>query len=299
MTIRRIEAGPRMSQAVIHGNTVYLAGQVGARRERAEQTKPILATIDRLLQAAGSDKSKILQAIIWLADMKDFAEMNAVWDNWVDAGTRRPAPPARPSSRRRNTRSRSSSPRRSEDGPGTVAISGSNSRRSSLRSGKRNCPGIPASLRRETCHQRVAVAGIGERDMGHRLVGAPGSPLDHEAWAAPATSSAAAISAHPPPSRGCVCSAALHGTRPSSHGPGAISAKLSSAASGTAARLISRSSRQNGLLRRRNGGRSARPTAAGGNLERPSRLAVTSVRVDPLRRSARIDKAGRAPAPPP
>ena len=83
--IRRIEAGPRMSQAVIHGNTVYLAGQVGEPGGSvAQQTKDILATIERLLKEAGSDKSKLLQAIIWLADMKDFAEMNSVWDKWVD-----------------------------------------------------------------------------------------------------------------------------------------------------------------------------------------------------------------------
>ena len=100
MSIRRIEAGPRMSQAVIHGNTVYLAGQVGAPGESVtEQTKAMLATIDRLLEQAGTDKSKILQAIIWLADMADFAEMNSVWDKWVDRATRRPAPPAKPSSR--------------------------------------------------------------------------------------------------------------------------------------------------------------------------------------------------------
>jgi enamine deaminase RidA (YjgF/YER057c/UK114 family) len=85
MPIRRIEAGPRMSQAVIHGNTVYLAGQVGAPgKSVAEQTRAILATIERLLNEAGSDKSKMLQAIIWLADMADFAEMNAVWDKWID-----------------------------------------------------------------------------------------------------------------------------------------------------------------------------------------------------------------------
>ena len=85
MTIRRIEAGPRMSQAVIHGNTVYLAGQVGAPgKSVTEQTKAVLAEVDRLLRESGSEKSKILQAIIWLADMADFAEMNAVWDQWVD-----------------------------------------------------------------------------------------------------------------------------------------------------------------------------------------------------------------------
>jgi enamine deaminase RidA (YjgF/YER057c/UK114 family) len=92
MSIRRIEVGPRMSQAVIHGNTVYLAGQVGTPgKSVAEQTKDVLASVDRLLKEAGSDKSKILQAIIWLADMADFAEMNSVWDKWVDG----PNAPAR------------------------------------------------------------------------------------------------------------------------------------------------------------------------------------------------------------
>ncbi|MGH6862577.1 MAG: RidA family protein [Phyllobacterium sp.] len=85
MSVRRIEAGPRMSQAVIHGNTVYLAGQVGgAGKSVTEQTKDILVSVDRLLKEAGTDKSKLLQAIIWLDDMKDFGEMNAVWDGWVD-----------------------------------------------------------------------------------------------------------------------------------------------------------------------------------------------------------------------
>jgi enamine deaminase RidA (YjgF/YER057c/UK114 family) len=91
MSIRRIEAGPRMSQAVIHGNTVYLAGQVGEPGASVtDQTKAVLASVDALLKEAGSDKSKILQAIIWLADMKDFGEMNAVWDAWTD-GTNTPA----------------------------------------------------------------------------------------------------------------------------------------------------------------------------------------------------------------
>jgi len=85
MTIRRIQPGPRMSQAVIHGNTVYLAGQVGAPGESVTaQTKAILATIDQLLAEVGSSKSKLLQTIIWLDDMANFAEMNAVWDAWVD-----------------------------------------------------------------------------------------------------------------------------------------------------------------------------------------------------------------------
>lgn len=85
MSIRRIEPGPRMSQAVVHGDKVYLAGQVGAPgKSVADQTTGILAEIDRLLALAGSDKSKILTAQIWLDDMRDFAEMNGVWDAWVD-----------------------------------------------------------------------------------------------------------------------------------------------------------------------------------------------------------------------
>ena len=73
-SIKRLHAGPRMSQAVIHGNTVYLAGQVGKPGGSvAEQTKDILDAIDKLLAEAGSHKSKLLQTITWLADMKDFA----------------------------------------------------------------------------------------------------------------------------------------------------------------------------------------------------------------------------------
>jgi enamine deaminase RidA (YjgF/YER057c/UK114 family) len=87
MTIRRIDLGSRMSDIVIHNNTIYLAGQVGTPGGNvATQTKEILATIDELLAKAGSDKTKILQAIIWLADMSTFAEMNAVWDGWVPQG---------------------------------------------------------------------------------------------------------------------------------------------------------------------------------------------------------------------
>ncbi len=84
MTITRLHSGPRMSQAVIHGDTVYLAGQVGAPGESAtKQTEAILAQIEALLAEAGSEKAKILSATIWLADMADFSEMNAVWDAWV------------------------------------------------------------------------------------------------------------------------------------------------------------------------------------------------------------------------
>lgn len=85
MTITRIHAGARMSQAVVHGDTVYLAGQVGAPGESVtSQTQAILGQIETLLAEAGSEKAKILSATIWLADMADFAEMNAVWDEWVD-----------------------------------------------------------------------------------------------------------------------------------------------------------------------------------------------------------------------
>jgi enamine deaminase RidA (YjgF/YER057c/UK114 family) len=78
-----------MSQAVVHGATVYLAGQVAGQakgKSVADQTREILATIDRLLAEAGSDKTKILSATIYLVDMAAFAEMNAVWDAWVPAG---------------------------------------------------------------------------------------------------------------------------------------------------------------------------------------------------------------------
>jgi enamine deaminase RidA (YjgF/YER057c/UK114 family) len=78
-----------MSQAVIHGDTVYLAGQVAGTAKGgsvAEQTKDILAGIDALLAEAGSDKTKLLSATIYLADIARFAEMNAVWDSWVAPG---------------------------------------------------------------------------------------------------------------------------------------------------------------------------------------------------------------------
>lgn len=89
MTIKRIDVGPRMSQAVIHGDTVYLAGQVALNSKGASvkaQTQDILARIGELLQQAGTDKSRLLSAQIWLADMATFNEMNAVWDAWVVPG---------------------------------------------------------------------------------------------------------------------------------------------------------------------------------------------------------------------
>jgi enamine deaminase RidA (YjgF/YER057c/UK114 family) len=86
-TITRFESGPRMSQAVTHGQTVYLAGQVGGPgKSVTEQTRSVLAEIDRLLQIAGTDKTRLLYVQIWLADIADFAEMNAVWDAWVPQG---------------------------------------------------------------------------------------------------------------------------------------------------------------------------------------------------------------------
>ena len=87
MSIQRLHSGQRMSQVVINGNTVYLAGQVAQRAPGAsvtEQTRDILARIDELLAEAGSDKSKLLSANLWISDMADFDEMNAVWDAWVD-----------------------------------------------------------------------------------------------------------------------------------------------------------------------------------------------------------------------
>ena len=83
--ITRIEPGPRMSAAVIHNGIAYLAGQVGAPGGSVtEQPQAVLAEVDRLLAAAGTSKARLLTAQIWLADMATFAEMNAVWDAWVD-----------------------------------------------------------------------------------------------------------------------------------------------------------------------------------------------------------------------
>jgi len=94
MTTKRLHVGRRMSQAVIHGGLVYLAGQVAqnaAGGSVSEQTKDILASIDDLLAQAGTDKSRLLTAQIWLADIAAFDEMNAVWDAWVSPDS----PPAR------------------------------------------------------------------------------------------------------------------------------------------------------------------------------------------------------------
>ncbi|HEY0439853.1 MAG TPA: RidA family protein [Xanthobacteraceae bacterium] len=89
MSIQRHETGPRMSQVVVHGDTVYLAGvvaQKSAGGSVAEQTREILGKIDGYLAQAGTDKSKLLSANIWITDMATFGEMNAVWDGWVSPG---------------------------------------------------------------------------------------------------------------------------------------------------------------------------------------------------------------------
>ena len=88
MSITRIDSGDRMSQAVVHNGIVYLAGQVGAPGEDAEaQTRAVLEKIDDLLARAGTDKTRILTAQVWVADIdRDFAPMNAVWDAWVARG---------------------------------------------------------------------------------------------------------------------------------------------------------------------------------------------------------------------
>ena len=85
--IVRHHTNQRMSQIVIHNDTIYLAGQVGTPGDSvADQTRSILDKIDARLAEAGVDKTRLLQATIWLADMADFAEMNAVWDAWVPEG---------------------------------------------------------------------------------------------------------------------------------------------------------------------------------------------------------------------
>ena len=91
MTIERLHPGPRMSQAVKHGNTVYLAGQVANDKFATieEQTKQVLEKIDRLLEESGSSKSKLLSVQVLLSSIGDFAAMNSVYDKWID-----PANPA-------------------------------------------------------------------------------------------------------------------------------------------------------------------------------------------------------------
>lgn len=86
MSISRIEPGARLSEAVVHGGLVYLAGHVSTDPAAGvgEQTREILADIDRHLALAGTSKARLLTVSIWLADISTFAEMNAAWDAWVD-----------------------------------------------------------------------------------------------------------------------------------------------------------------------------------------------------------------------
>jgi enamine deaminase RidA (YjgF/YER057c/UK114 family) len=85
--IKRYGTGPRMSEAVAYNGILWVAGQVGTPGESvADQTRQCLAEVDRILEGAGIDKTRILSAQIWLADMASFADMNAVWDTWVPQG---------------------------------------------------------------------------------------------------------------------------------------------------------------------------------------------------------------------
>lgn len=88
MSIQRLHVGKRLSEVAIHNGVVYLAGQVAEdpSQDMTGQTRQVLAAIDRLLAEGGSDKSRILQTTIFVADMSEFAAMNAVWDAWVLQG---------------------------------------------------------------------------------------------------------------------------------------------------------------------------------------------------------------------
>lgn len=92
MSIQRFHVGPRMSDMAVHNGTVYLAGQVAddTSQEIGGQTRQVLATIDKLLTEAGSDKTKILSTTIYITDMANFPAMNAVWDAWVAKGNTPP-----------------------------------------------------------------------------------------------------------------------------------------------------------------------------------------------------------------
>ncbi len=88
MESKRFRTSGRMSQAVVHGGLVYLAGQVANGRDEdvIGQTRQVLASIDALLAEAGSDRSRLISATVWLASMADYDAMNSVWDAWVPAG---------------------------------------------------------------------------------------------------------------------------------------------------------------------------------------------------------------------
>lgn len=87
-TIQRYHTGPRLSEIVVHGNTVYLAGQIAdmLNKDTRGQTEEVLANIDRLLMEVGSERTRILSVTIYLADMADYDAMNEVWSAWVPQG---------------------------------------------------------------------------------------------------------------------------------------------------------------------------------------------------------------------
>lgn len=93
MSIQRLQPAKRLSAAVVHGDTVYLAGQIASdpSADIKGQTQQILRKIDELLASAGTSKSNLLSATIWLADMRYYEDMNSVWDAWMDPAN----PPAR------------------------------------------------------------------------------------------------------------------------------------------------------------------------------------------------------------
>ena len=93
LTMKRIDANSRRSRAVVVANMVYLGGQVGDSKQAGIkiQTQETLAKIDQLLQEAGSSRSKVISATIWLKSMDDYDGMNEVWDAWIDVDN----PPAR------------------------------------------------------------------------------------------------------------------------------------------------------------------------------------------------------------
>jgi len=93
MTVERIETNKRLSEAVIHGNTVYLCGQVAndVKGDIKQQTREVLENIDKMLARAGTDKSKLLTATVYLKSMDDYKPMNEIWDAWTSPG----AAPAR------------------------------------------------------------------------------------------------------------------------------------------------------------------------------------------------------------
>ncbi|HTU71743.1 MAG TPA: RidA family protein [Candidatus Baltobacteraceae bacterium] len=90
--IVRLKPGPRYSAGVLYGGLLFTAGQVDAQaHDVAGQTRNVLAKLDALLAEAGTTRSRILSANIWLADIASFDAMNAVWDAWIDPSN----PPAR------------------------------------------------------------------------------------------------------------------------------------------------------------------------------------------------------------